>query len=181
MASYLIALKSVQPCYVDFYEFHNSPFQWHKHYCNKHEKQYIRLCCKKVKAWFAGWKYFPISIFKLLNLKGHHSNNQTVLLQVVMVHFLKIMPIYDSKRTFNISRTFSFPQKIFKMFFTLKIKVPKWLFFHKITILGSQKDIIPLFHQGSSSAGSEPEPSFKPVLCLSTPKAPPPGTRKSGL
>ncbi len=24
----------------------------------------------------------------------------------------------------------------------------------------------PLFHQGSSSAGSEPEPSFKPVLCL---------------
>ncbi len=32
--------------------------------------------------------------------------------------------------------------------------------------------LIPLFHQGSLSAGSEPEPSFKPVLCLSTPKAP---------
>ncbi len=31
--------------------------------------------------------------------------------------------------------------------------------------------LIPLFQQGSSSAGSEPEPSFKPVLCLSTPKA----------
>ncbi len=32
--------------------------------------------------------------------------------------------------------------------------------------------LIPLFHQGSSSVGSEPEPSFKPVLCFSTPKAP---------
>ncbi len=28
---------------------------------------------------------------------------------------------------------------------------------------------IPLFHQSRSSAGSETEPSFKPVLCLSTP------------
>ncbi len=37
---------------------------------------------------------------------------------------------------------------------------------------------IPLFHQGSSSAGSEPEPSFKPVLCLSTPKAPAPNQEK---
>ncbi len=35
-----------------------------------------------------------------------------------------------------------------------------------------------LFHQGSSSAGSEPEPSFKPVLCLSTPKAPAPNQQK---
>ncbi len=34
------------------------------------------------------------------------------------------------------------------------------------------------FHQGSSSAGSEPEPSFKPVLCLSTPKAPAPNQEK---
>ncbi len=38
--------------------------------------------------------------------------------------------------------------------------------------------LIPLFHQGSSSAGSEPEPSFKPVLCLSTPKAPAPNQEK---
>ncbi len=38
--------------------------------------------------------------------------------------------------------------------------------------------LIPLFHQGSSSAGSEPEPSFKPVLCLSTPKAPAPNQQK---
>ncbi len=38
--------------------------------------------------------------------------------------------------------------------------------------------LLPLFHQGSSSAGSEPEPSFKPVLCLSTPKAPAPNQEK---
>ncbi len=37
---------------------------------------------------------------------------------------------------------------------------------------------IPLFHQGSSNAGSEPEPSFKPVLCLSTHKAPAPKQKK---
>ncbi len=42
----------------------------------------------------------------------------------------------------------------------------------------SQWSLIPLFHQGSSSAGSEPEPSFKPVLCLSTPKAPAPNQEK---
>ncbi len=40
------------------------------------------------------------------------------------------------------------------------------------------RNFIPLFHQGSSSAGSEPEPSFKPVLCLSTPKAPAPNQEK---
>ncbi len=40
---------------------------------------------------------------------------------------------------------------------------------------------IPLFHQGSSSAGSEPEPSFKPVLCFSTPKAPAPNQEKRFL
>ncbi len=38
--------------------------------------------------------------------------------------------------------------------------------------------LLPLFHQGSNSAGSEPEPSFKPVLCLSTPKAPAPNQQK---
>ncbi len=37
---------------------------------------------------------------------------------------------------------------------------------------------VPLSHQGSSSAGSEPEPSFKPVLCFSTPKAPAPNQEK---
>ncbi len=37
---------------------------------------------------------------------------------------------------------------------------------------------LPLFHQGSSSAGSEPEPSFKPVLCLLTPKVPAPKQEK---
>ncbi len=36
----------------------------------------------------------------------------------------------------------------------------------------------PLFHQSSSSAGSEPEPSFKPVLCFLTPKAPAPNQEK---
>ncbi len=44
--------------------------------------------------------------------------------------------------------------------------------------LASQCTLIPLFHQGSSSAGSEPEPSFKPVLCFSTPKAPAPNQEK---
>lgn len=34
------------------------------------------------------------------------------------------------------------------------------------------------FHQGSLSAGLEPEPSFKSVLCLSTPKAPAPNQEK---
>ncbi len=38
--------------------------------------------------------------------------------------------------------------------------------------------LLPLFHQSISSAGSEPEPSFKPVLCLSTPKAPAPNQEK---
>ncbi len=42
----------------------------------------------------------------------------------------------------------------------------------------AQKYCISLFHQGSSSAGSEPEPSFKPVLCFSTPKAPAPNQEK---
>ncbi len=36
----------------------------------------------------------------------------------------------------------------------------------------------PLFHQSCSSDGSELEPSFKPVLCLSTPKAPAPNQQK---
>ncbi len=36
----------------------------------------------------------------------------------------------------------------------------------------------PLFHQSCSSAGSELEPRFKPVLCLSTPKAPAPNQEK---
>ncbi len=40
------------------------------------------------------------------------------------------------------------------------------------------KLLLPLFHQGSSNAGSEPEPSFKPVLCFSTPKAPAPNQEK---
>ncbi len=42
----------------------------------------------------------------------------------------------------------------------------------------STRRLLPLFHQGSSSAGSEPEPSFKPVLCFSTPKAPAPNQEK---
>ncbi len=40
-------------------------------------------------------------------------------------------------------------------------------FGHKVSL-----SLLPLFHQSSSSAGSEPEPSFKPVLCRLTPKAP---------
>ncbi len=43
---------------------------------------------------------------------------------------------------------------------------------------GALKGLIPLFHQGISSADSEPEPSFKPVLCLSTPKASAPNQEK---
>ncbi len=45
-------------------------------------------------------------------------------------------------------------------------------------LLFKHASLLPLFHQGSSSAGSEPEPSFKPVLCLSTPKAPAPNQQK---
>ncbi len=44
--------------------------------------------------------------------------------------------------------------------------------------VGPLLSLLPLFHQGSSSAGSEPEPNFKPVLCLSTPKAPAPNQQK---
>ncbi|XDV17616.1 hypothetical protein PO909_023448 [Leuciscus waleckii] len=34
--------------------------------------------------------------------------------------------------------------------------------------------LVPLFHQGRAGGGSEPEPSFKSVLCFSTAKAPAP-------
>ncbi len=43
-------------------------------------------------------------------------------------------------------------------------------------VKGLELILIPLFHQGSSSAGSEPE--LKPVLCFSTPKAPAPNQEK---
>ncbi len=41
---------------------------------------------------------------------------------------------------------------------------------HKLRSLGWSP--LSLFHQSSSIAVSDPKPSFKPVLCLSTPKAP---------
>ncbi len=40
---------------------------------------------------------------------------------------------------------------------------------------------IPHFHKASSIASLEPEPSFKPVLCLSKPKAPAPNQEKRFL
>ncbi len=52
--------------------------------------------------------------------------------------------------------------------------------FHILTfvIFFASTSVVPLFHQGSASAGSEPEPNFKPVLCFSTPKAPAPNQEK---
>ncbi len=51
----------------------------------------------------------------------------------------------------------------------------KYKFCHHLLILSSFQ-ILPLFHQSSSSAGSVP--SFNPILCLLTPKAPAPNQEK---
>ncbi len=55
---------------------------------------------------------------------------------------------------------------------------PRTLIFRVLRWHDRLEILIPLFHQGSSSAGTEPEPSFKSVLCLSTPKAPAPNQQK---
>ncbi len=53
-----------------------------------------------------------------------------------------------------------------------------YMYMHVYVYVYVQYIHIPLFIQGSSSAVSESEPSFKPVLCLLTPKAPAPNQEK---